>query len=179
MDRDSRASMLGVAVVFSLAVALGIALPADASADQSEPLGATVALDDAVTLLAHANVDAPLVRSRATGAIRFLVVDPDEPLSAPLEGDGATVAADFFARNGGAFGIDDTNSVRLDTTAVDAFGAELLTFSQVHAGLPVFHAMLKVRIAAGVVTSVSGTWAPGIALEPTPTIGSGEGSKLR
>ncbi|MEJ7719075.1 MAG: hypothetical protein WKF58_00830 [Ilumatobacteraceae bacterium] len=54
----------------------------------------------------------------------------------------------------------------------------MLTFSQVHVGLPVFHAMLKVRIAACVVTSVSGTLVPGIALEPTPTIGRKEALRI-
>ncbi len=173
----ARAKMIGIAVVFSLAVAVGVAVPS-ASADQSNPPSGPIAQDDALTLPGHPNVDASIVRSRATGAIRFLVMDPDEPLSVPVARDGATVAMEFFAQFGGEFGVDDTNDALLDSTMVDASGAELLTFSQVHSGLPVFHAMLKVRVATGVVTSVSGTWVPGIAVDPTPTISSEEALRI-
>jgi Zn-dependent metalloprotease len=165
-------STLGVAVVMSLVAALGVALALPASAQPSRspvPKGSGAA---------HSlPADAQVARSQATGAIRFLVLDAGQARAVAGAGTAADVAAGFFAANGRDVGMDDPSEARLESSSVDASGADLLTFVQVHAGLPVFHTMLKVRVAAGAVTSVSGTWVPGIALDTTPTIGAAEASR--
>jgi Zn-dependent metalloprotease len=124
----------------------------------------------AVALTADSGGSARLSFSRSTGALRLVAVAPG---GLPLAGASpAAKAADFLARYGSAFGASNpTEQLELIGERGDRLGYSHLDYRQVHRGVPVFAAALRVHFDAnGELTAVNGGLVPDVTLasiEPT------------
>lgn len=142
----------------------------------SSPCAQPPALETAAkALVADASAPVHLVWSRATGAVRVAAVAPG---SLPLAGaTPAEKADDLLRRYGAAFGVADPGSeLELADELLDRLGHTHLTYRQVHHGLPVFAAALRVHFdARGQLTAVNGGLAPAVSLtDLRPTLNAAE-----
>lgn len=157
-----------------VAVALGLALAAsvhaqDALSGQSEALA---------RLSADTGQAAQVSMFPATGAARFVRVAPGgKLLAAKSSGRAATDAtrqADalrFLDSYRALFGLSDASAqLAAARTTKDAQGRTHITFRQLHRGVPVFAGELRAHFdGSSNLTAVSGTFIPGIEVDPSPS----------
>jgi Zn-dependent metalloprotease len=133
---------------------------------------AAVAPIDPVTLdrlAADSGGSARIGLQRATGAARFVSVDPGSlPIDRVLPVE--QQAAVFFATYGGAFGIaSPADELVLVDSRADALGGTRLSYEQRHQGVPVFAGWLRVHFdAQDRLKVVNGTFVPGIEMGVEP-----------
>ena len=157
-----------------IACSIGLAFAAQAQAQStlSNQREAIARLSAETAGAAKVSID------RATGAVRFVGTAPGAKLPvskirarAASEASRQTDALQFLNNYGALFGITSA-ATELATARVakDQQGRTHLTHKQVYKGLPVFAAELKTHFdAADDLSSVSGTFVPGIDVDTTPT----------
>ncbi|MEO8739738.1 MAG: M4 family metallopeptidase [Casimicrobiaceae bacterium] len=168
-----------------IALFLGIAISAQAK-------GTLDGQSDAIARLAADTGNGTVVSiDRATGVARFVRVAPGGSLLGTRAGAsarvGATAVADaakhnaslqFLDNYGSLFGITSA-ATELDVVRIakDQQRGTHITYKQVYQGLPVFGAQLKTHFdSSDTLTVVSGTFVPGIDVDPTPTRSAEEAS---
>lgn len=122
-----------------------------------------------------AAVGAPVSVSyqRATGAARFVRLDPATEASlAPMTGSLRDRAFAFFGAQASLFGLRDARTeLGLIGEKADSAGQRHLDFQQIYRGVPVFAGILRAHFdAEGRLRAVNGTFVPGIDLDPTPRV---------
>ncbi len=87
---------------------------------------------------------------------------------------------DFLREYGHLFGVADPNSqLVLEKTGTDALGHTHTTFRQVHQGVGVFAALLRVHLdAQGRPIAANGTFIPAIKLNTTPLVSAAEAAEI-
>ena len=122
----------------------------------------------------------------ATGAAKFVRAAPGGKLGlqraaarAMTDDDKKSRSAGFLAEYAGMFGITSVaGELGEARVAKDRQGGTHITRKQVYQGVPVFGAELKAHFdAADELSSVNGTFIPGIALSPWPTRSADEAGK--
>ncbi len=119
--------------------------------------------------------------SRATGVARFVTsADAGPIVLSDAPGKRQAEPLDFFRTNGELFGVTEPdNQLVQDETKIDFLGYAHTTFRQVHEGVPVFGALLRVHTnAQGELTVVNGTFIPDIKLDPIPTLTSEKAASI-
>jgi len=116
--------------------------------------------------------------NQATGTARFVrvapggnLLGPQTRLRAASEVAKHSDSLQFLSNYGGLFGITNA-ATELDAArvATDQMGGTHITYKQVYQGLPVFGAQLKTHFdPANNLAVVSGTFVPGIEVDPAPT----------
>jgi len=152
-----------------------IALAAAATAGFAQSSQQTDAIDPAgiKQLMAETGGRARVSLHPATGAVRFLRVDPGagETSLTPATPQTVRQSSDGFLRaHAGIFGIRDVDSeLRVVGERVDRMGYRHLTYQQVHGDVPVFGAFLRSHLDAGNrLRAINGTFVPGISLDTRP-----------
>ncbi len=164
----SNRSSLGCVLVTLAAIALPLSSAVATAASSADRRA--VSLDG---IAASATGSVVSARHAATRTTRLVRIDGRGDLQpgAVFANDRAKVAV-FFARHGGAFGIDDAAAqLELAAERRDALGTVNRSYRQRHRGVPVFGAMLKTNTnRAGELRSVAGVTVPGIQVDVEPTI---------
>ncbi|HOC43666.1 MAG TPA: M4 family metallopeptidase [Thermoanaerobaculales bacterium] len=142
----------------ALAVCFGVAVSAGA-------VDARSAREDAIEELERDGGGALRIElDRASGVPRLIRLAPG---SLPLAGAStAERAHSFLARYGRAFGLDDAvRDLAPGRRFADRLGGEHQSFHQLHLGVPVFGAELRLHFSpAGELETVNGRVVPGISL---------------
>ena len=110
----------------------------------------------------------------ATGTVRFARVGPGRSLAARAAAtadEKKTSAAAFLDRHGRAFGLSTgAAELTLRRAETDRLGHTHFTYTQEHAGVPVFGAVLKAHFDQdGALTVVNGTIVPDIDVSTAPS----------
>jgi Zn-dependent metalloprotease len=119
--------------------------------------------------------------SRATGVARFVTSAKGDAIDVPLApGRQQAEPLDFFRAYGQLFGVTDPDrQLVVDKTATDALGYTHTTFQQVHEGVPVFAALLRVHFDAQErLMAVNGTFIPDINVNATPVLSADEAAVI-
>ncbi|MBP7998765.1 MAG: M4 family metallopeptidase [Chloroflexi bacterium] len=177
-SRRAISFMLMAMAALLLTVALSFA---PVQGQQTEVSGGTVAAAVGTTASPTSGVDrliadtagaAIVTMHQATGAARFIRFANGYTLSL-VNGVSAQAEAEaFFALYGDAFGITDaTSQLVLAESGTDGLGTSHLTYQQVHQGVKVFAALLRLHFdAANHITSVNGVFVPNLSVSTTPRI---------
>jgi len=110
--------------------------------------------------------------SRATGAVRFVSIDPGAggDLMAAGGPELRAKSKKFLDEYAGIFGLRDGRDLVLGRDQSDDFGGRHLSYYQTYRGVPVFAAVLRTHFdAAGALTAVNGTVIPDIDLVVEPS----------
>lgn len=121
--------------------------------------------------------DLRIRRSRATGTARFVTPAGNKTITVPLApGRQGVEPIDFFRVHGQLFGITDVDRQLVEDTRKSIVPDRTrTTFRQVHNGVPVFAALLRVHTdEAGQVVAANGTFIPDIKISTTPVFGDGD-----
>ncbi len=117
-----------------------------------------------------------IARNAATGKVSFIGANPDRAMRRP-DGVGANesperAARAFLARHGGAFGLrDDARDLRLMASKELEDGRSNVRFQQLHRGVPVLAAELRVNLdASRNILSANGEILPDLTLGATPKV---------
>ena len=164
-----RCTVVGLAVV----AATGLA-----GADPPETDGKALDAAGIGRLMSETGGRARVSLHPATGAARFVRIEPDAARAAPAPGAATAreAAADFLRRHGSIFGVRDAAAeLRVVSERVDRQGQRHITYQQLHGGVPVFGGVLMSHLDdRNRVRVVNGTFVPGLALGTTPTRGAAE-----
>lgn len=147
----------------ALALLLAAALAAPTAA---APASVESAQDGLVAVFGAA-----ISRDPLSGVARWVAL-PHPPAPVRPGGDAATVAGDFLAAHGGAFGLADPGrELRLRGATRDALGMTHLEYRQVHEGIEVFGGVLRVHLdAAGRPRGAGGRVLPNPTVPATPRV---------
>ena len=110
---------------------------------------------------------------RTTGAASFVRIPRSAGSTRALDGRSPEEKATQFLRDhGSVFGIQNLGSeLSLIETKVDALGNTRLTYQQLHQGVEVFGALLRVHVdQRGGVSVANGTFVPQIKLSTVPSL---------
>ena len=155
---------------FRLALCVGLMTTTVVTAAAAQPAQAA-SNNPAIDRLLAENAGARVSVNPATGAVRFV------RLPAGSAATGATTAqarsdsaAAFVNRYGPAFGLrSGIAELELRRSNTDKVGQSHLSYTQVHAGLPVFGSFFKVHFdARGQISAANGTLVPGIDVAAAP-----------
>ncbi len=111
--------------------------------------------------------------SPATGVATFVTATGGGPIRMqPRPGIAQPQPLDFFSEYGPVFGVTSPQTqLRLGKAVTDRLQNTHTTFEQIHDGVPVFGAQLRVHTdPQGRVTAVNGTFVPNIKVSVVPTI---------
>ncbi len=143
-------------------------------------------LAGAIALLAgpivHAEDDILDIRtSAATGVARFVTAADGGAIQVlPAPGQRVVEPIDFLRQRGALFGVTDSDRqlVFVDRRT-DTVGRTRTTFQQVHEGVPVFAALLRVHTDdQGRIMAANGTFVPDVALDTTARLGDAEARRI-
>jgi Zn-dependent metalloprotease len=119
-----------------------------------------------------------VVSDPATGVAGLISILPG---ALELSGVGNKAKAfDFFARYGGAFGLDNPGrDLVLEQTREDRIGMTHLRFNQTYLGVPVFGCVVRLHFDDKEnLVSVNGSVVPHLDLDPTPSVDEFEASAI-
>lgn len=119
--------------------------------------------------------------SKATGVARFVIPDDGGRIAvSPRPGRRQLQAIDFFHAHGALFGVTGPdNELAHKATKTDEMGWTHTTFQQMHEGVEVFAALLRVhQDDTGRVQAVNGTFIPDIQVSPQPVLSGAEAVEL-
>jgi len=111
--------------------------------------------------------------SPATGKARFMTTTDAAGLAAATAaGARAARPIDVLRQYAAQFGITDVDAqLEPQGESTDIHGFTHTTFQQVHEGVPVFAALLRVHAdPTGRVTAINGTFVPDVQISTTPTL---------
>jgi bacillolysin len=150
-----------------------LALPTSSS--PAAPGPRTEALDPAgiQRLLEATGNTAKVSLNPATGAVRFVRLEPGRLALKTATGPSAEAqAVAFFNEYGSIFGIRDASrELALLERRTDRFGTSHLTYRQVYQGVPIFAGLVRVHFdRAGQLSAVNGVFLPDLALDATPSL---------
>ncbi len=121
---------------------------------------------------------ARIVLDPATSSARLIQLKAG---SLPLRSDSTTARAmEFLDRFGKSFGLDDpARDLEVVGSRTDSLGLSHVEFRQVHLGVPVFGAELRLHFDRdGELVTVNGTIVPDIVLDSFPTLREWEASAV-
>ena len=135
------------------------------------------------TRVAGADGSVPLrvKRSGATGVARYVTAADGGAIEVrPTASNRGVAPVDFFARYGSLFGVTaPDDELNVEDQRIDAFGHTRTTFRQVHHGVPVFGARLRVHSDSfDRIIAVNGTFVPNVKLAAIATLSDAEASKI-
>ena len=107
-----------------------------------------------------------------------MVINTQEPLSAPQSGQPDSIARDFLAEHSAMFGLNRNQIIEMKLKNVDNDGdATFLNYEQMIDGIAVFQGQVQVAInAKGQVMAINeGQVIPDAGINTTPTLSEGEG----
>ncbi len=128
------------------------------------------------------NRDGLLVReSPATGVARFVTAPGGQPI--PVQqgaAQGKVAPRDFFVQHGQLFGITQPDQQLVQLAArTDLLNQTHTSFHQVHEGVPVFGAIMRVHTdAQGRIKAVNGTSVADIKVNANPTLTSQQAGEI-
>ncbi len=111
--------------------------------------------------------------SRATGAVRFVAIEPGErgDLMSSVSAPAREKASAFLHEYAGMFGLRGAEAeLQVSGERADGLGGRLVSYAQTYRGVPVFAGMLRAHFNGdGELTSVNGNVIPAIRVNPDPT----------
>ncbi|MHC4695303.1 MAG: M4 family metallopeptidase [Planctomycetota bacterium] len=119
--------------------------------------------------------------SPATGVASFVSSADGKAIDVPLPpGTQQAEALDFFFAHGHLFGLTDpARQLVQDDAVTDRLGHTHATFRQVHEGVPVFAAVLRVHNnARGEFIAANGTFIPDLKVSTTPVLSEDDASRI-
>ncbi len=165
-----------------------LALLPDRERERLSCLGSATVILIAVFMSAHvapgADKDAEglaIRESHATGVARFVKPVRDRAIQLPaVPGQRQPTPLDFFRAHGELFGVTDPKRQLVRTTSTsDALNHTHTSFQQIHDGVPVFGALLRVHAdAQGNIAVVNGTFVPDIKVSTKPALTAEVASRI-